>query len=70
MTPDSANAGAFGPISGIPDGVTCIKVIPYSAAGDGADTITCIDTTLTSIDVLEYLVNDRPELVLEVEVFD
>ena len=70
VTPDSGNAGAFGPISGIPDGVTCIKVIPYSAAGDGADTITCIDTTLTTIDVLEYLVNDRPELVLEVEVFD
>lgn len=70
VSPDSSNNGAFGPISGILSGVTYIKVIPYSAAGDGTETIASIDTTLVSIDVLEYLVNDRPEAVLEVEVFD
>lgn len=69
VTPDASNGGAFGPIGGIPDGITCIEVIPYSVAGDGSPTASCIDNTASSIDVLEYEIHERPELVLEVESF-
>lgn len=68
VTPDSSNAGAF-QVSGIPDGVTHIKIIPYSQAGDGPETTASIDTTTASIDILEYQVNERPELYTELEVF-
>lgn len=67
VTPDSNNDGAF-TIGGIPDGVTYIKVIPYSTAGDGPETIASVDTAAISIDVLEYQVTTRPEIELEVEV--
>jgi hypothetical protein len=69
VSPDSGNAGAFGPISGIPDGVTYIKIIPYSAAGDGPETIASIDNRTTSIDVLEWQVFERPENDIEFDVF-
>ena len=68
VTPDSANSGAF-QISGVPDGISYVRVIPYSVAGDGPATTASIDTTITSIDILEYQVNERPELYTELEVF-
>jgi hypothetical protein len=70
VTPDSSNQGAF-QISGVPDGVNYVKVIPYSAAGDGPEAIASIDTTITSVNVLEYQVMGIVNVVpsLEVEVF-
>lgn len=43
VSPDVDNKGAFS-YAGALDGENCFKVIPYSLAGDGPETIECIDT--------------------------
>lgn len=68
VTPDGNNDGAFN-ISGVPDGISYIKVIPYSVAGDGPETVGSVSTSQLSITVLEHQVFDRPEEGIEYEIF-
>lgn len=67
IEPDADNEGAFS-YSGVPDGITYIKVIPYSIAGDGPETIGSVNSGIISLDVLEYIVNERADAQLELEV--
>lgn len=70
VTPDSSNQGAF-EISGLPAGVTFVRITPFSTNGDGPQTVGSYDTTADVIDVLEYqifdLVDTQPNL--EAQIF-
>lgn len=68
VSPDTNNQGAFN-LTGIPDGVTFVRVTPFSTAGDGPATTASIDTSAASIDILAYIELERPEDILEVEEF-
>lgn len=69
ITPDSANQGFF-QLTGIPDGLTEIRITPFSVAGDGPSTTESFDSDNPDFDILEYQVFDRyDEMLLELEVF-
>lgn len=66
IEPDANNKGAF-EISGVIVGQNCVKVTPFSMAGDGPSTEACFDTEQE--DILQWQVFARPEPSLKVEVF-
>jgi len=68
VTPDANNDGQF-EITGLPSGVTYVRITPYSAAGDGTALVSSYDTANADIDVLEYQVTNRPEDNLQLEIY-
>jgi len=68
VTPDASNGGTF-QLTGIPAGITEIRITPYSTAGDGPSTTSSFDSADPSVDILEYQIFDRPEVNLQVEDF-
>ncbi|MGH9940114.1 MAG: hypothetical protein ACREAM_28065, partial [Blastocatellia bacterium] len=69
VNPSASLQGTF-QLTGVPSGVTQIRITPFSAAGDGPATIYTYDSSIVATDILERQIFDLEyQNNLEVEVY-